>query len=68
MKGKLKVDGFWQEYLIVKSGNEYILSFDLLNFPNVYGKSQENAVSNAKLQLEAKGYRVSEKELDGDGC
>jgi hypothetical protein len=68
MKGKLKVNGFWQPYLITKSGNEYILSFDLLNFPNVYGKSEANVMQNAKLQLEAKGYRVTEKELDGDGC
>jgi len=68
MKGKLKVNGFWQEYLITKLGNEYILSFYLLNFPNVYGKSEANAKDNAKLQLESKGYRVSEKELDGDGC
>jgi hypothetical protein len=68
MKGTLKVNGFWQPYLITKQRNEYILSFDLLNFPNVYGKSETNAINNAKLQLTEKGYRVTEKELDGDGC
>lgn len=79
MKGKLKVNGFWQEYTIHNVGNEYCLSFKLLNFPPVFGKyTSEAAINNAILQLESKGYKVSKddesvfqptkQDRSGDGC